>query len=170
MVPRRGRWAWPVAVAMATVVAACGSSGHPATTAHHGLRSGGTGSSASSGQPAPPAQDAAHADGTATVGADVSQTALPHGWTACPATATQDAAAVAPATPGCGFARAAEVQVQELLHNEGSTVFNTPESIGVSQPGHPQRLVNCVAQHNGPTIVCSDNGAPWVLVFRPPGQ
>jgi hypothetical protein len=62
------------------------------------------------------------------------------------------------------------MQVQELLHNEGSTVFNTPESIGVSYRNDPERLLNCTAQNNGPTIVCADNGVPWVLVFRAPGQ
>jgi hypothetical protein len=159
---------------MATAVAACGSAGHPATTARHGSATASApaaaGSSAPSTKHAPRGQDASQAEETSTIPQGVSQTSLPHGWTPCPATATQDAAAVSAATPGCAFAGATEVQVQELLHNEGSTVFNTPESIGVSEPGHPQRLLNCVAQHDGPTIVCSDNGAPWVLVFRPPGQ
>jgi hypothetical protein len=167
MDPRRGLRAWPLAVVIATAVAACGSSGHSATTGHHRQAGGAGHSAAAGGSTAPPPDQAAHADGTATVAQGVSQTSLPHGWTACPATASQFAAAVAPATPGCSFARATEVQVQELLHNEGSTVFNTAESIGVTDGGRPQQLLNCVARNNGPTIICTQNGSAWVLVFRP---
>jgi hypothetical protein len=150
---------------MATAVTACGGGGHATSTAHRhrtGDRS----------QASAPAENAVGdgEQGTGTVAQGVSASALPHGWTSCPAAGAQDAGAAAPYSPGCGFLRATEVQVQELLHNEGSTVFNTPESIGVSYRRDPQRLLNCAAQKDGPTIVCADNGVPWVIVFRPPGQ
>ena len=159
MVPAYGRrrWSWAAVVTVITVVTACGG----AAQTH--------GQTAKAGHRAP-AHDAALTDATATVPTGVSSASLPHGWTACPATATTDAGGASPVTPGCGFVRATEMQVQELLHNEGSTVFNTPESIGVSYRNDPERLLNCTAQNNGPTIVCADNGVPWVLVFRAPGQ
>ncbi len=157
-------WSWAAAATVATVVSACGAAGQ--TTTHRGQRQPAKGSSPAT------AHEAAltHADGTATVPAGVTSTSLPHGWTGCPATATQDAGAASPASPGCRFVRAAETQVQELLSNEGSTVFNTPESIGVTYRPHVLQLVNCTAEHDGPTIVCADNGVPWALIFRPPGQ
>jgi hypothetical protein len=159
MVPAYGRkrWSWAAVVTVMTVVTACGG----AAQTH--------GQTAKAGRRAP-AHDAALTDATATVPTGISSASLPHGWTACPATATTDAGGASPVTPGCGFVRATEVQVQELLHNEGSTVFNTPESIGVAYRNDPERLLNCTAQNNGPTIVCADNGVPWVLVFRAPGQ
>ena len=165
MIPARGRrmWSWTAAATIATVVSACGAAGQ---TTHRDHRR------PAQSRPPASAQDAAitHADGTSTVPAGVSSTSLPHGWTTCPATASQDAGAASPAAPGCRFVRAAETQVQELLHNEGSTVFNTPESIGVTYSSHAEQLVNCTAQHDGPTIVCANNGVPWALIFRPPGQ
>ena len=150
---------------MATAVTACGGGGHATTSAHH--RKAGDGSQASAPAENPVANENQQ---TGTVAQGVSASALPHGWTSCPATGSQDAGAAAPYTPGCGFLHATEVQVQELLHNEGSTVFNTTESIGVSYRRDPQRLLNCTAQKDGPTIVCADNGVPWLIVFRPPGQ
>jgi hypothetical protein len=155
---------WAAAAAVATVVSACGAAGQSTTHRHD----------RESAQLSPPAS--AHeaavtpTDGTATVPAGVSSTSLPHGWTECPATSTHDAGAASPAAPGCRFVRATEIQVQDLLRNEGSTVFNTPESIGVTYRRHAELLVNCTAQHNGPTIECADNGVPWALIFRPPGQ
>ncbi len=157
-------WSWAAAATVATVASGCGAAGQ--TTTHRHDRQ------LAQVKPAASAQEAAvtHADGTATVPAGVSSTALPPGWTDCPATTTRDAGAASPAAPGCRFVRAAELQVQELLRNEGSTVFNTPESIGVTYSRHAEQLVNCTAQHNGPTIVCADNGVPWALIFRRPGQ
>jgi hypothetical protein len=147
---------------MATsIVTACGGAGQTHSDQHR--------QTSKAGRP-PSAHEAALTGATATVPAGVSSASLPHGWTACPATATKDAGAASSAAPGCGFVRATEVQVQELLHNEGSTVFNTPESIGVSDRNDPERLIDCTAQNNGPTIVCANNGVPWVLVFRAPGQ
>jgi hypothetical protein len=166
----RGRWSGPSAGLVAIAIAACGGGGQAQTVVRHRAQHP-PGTSAGAGGPhAPRGQDASSAGATTTVPGDLSPLSLPHGWTSCAATGAQDAAAVSPSTPGCGFARATEIQVQELLHNEGSTVFNTPESIGVSYRSDPQRLLNCVARKNGPTIICADDGAPWVLVFRPPGQ
>ena len=165
MVPAGGRNRWSLAavVTVTIVVTACGGAGQ--TYGHQHRQTSKAGRQA-------PAHEAAltHADATATVPTGVSSASLPHRWTACPATATKDAGGASPLTPGCGFVRATEVQVQELLHNEGSTVFDTPESIGVSYRDDPERLLNCTAHNNGPTIVCADNGVPWVLVFRAPGQ
>jgi hypothetical protein len=160
----RRTWSWAAAAAVAAVVSACGSAGQTTTR-------GGPRQPAKAGSPAS-AHEAAvtHADGTATVPAGVTSSSLPHGWTGCAATATQDAGAASPTAPGCRFVRAAETQVQELLRNEGSTVFNTPETIGVTYRRQVEQLVNCTAQHDGPTIVCADNGVPWALIFRPPGQ
>jgi hypothetical protein len=163
MVPANGRkrLSWAAVVTVTTVVTACGGAGQ--TPGHQHRQTAKAGRRAGT-------HEAALTGATATVPTGVSSASLPHGWTACPATATADAGGASPVTPGCGFVRATEVQVQELLHNEGSTVFNTPESIGVSYRSDPQRLLNCVARKNGPTIICADDGAPWVLVFRPPGQ
>jgi len=164
------RRTWAVAALTTTAVAACGGATHTATHGHH--RRAGAGGPQTSGLSGSSDQGVAvgGADGTATIAVGVSAASLPHGWISCPASGAQDAGAAAPQAGGCGFVRATEVQVQELLHNEGSTVFNTPESIGVSYGNAPQRLLNCTAQHDGPTIVCADDGVPWVIVFRPPGQ
>ena len=158
-------WSWAVLVALTIVITGCGATGQTHNHRHRQTSNAGRQSSAHEA-----ALANAGANPTATVPADVSSTSLPNGWTACPATATADAGSASPVTPGCGFVRATEAQVQELLNNEGSTVFNTPESIGVSYRDGPVRLLNCTAQHNGPTIVCADNGVPWVLVFRAPGR
>jgi len=163
MVPATGRtrWSWVAAVTITTIVTACGGAGQTHGDQHRQSSKAGRRASA---------HEAALTDGTATVPTGISSASLPDRWTACPATATDDAGGASPVVPGCGFVRATEVQVQELLHNEGSTVFNTPESIGVSYRNEPVRLLNCTAQNNGPTIVCADNGVPWVVVFRAPGQ
>ncbi len=161
---RRERRAWALAAVIAFTVTGCGAGSH--TTTHRGHLGSAGHPSAGSGD----ATTIGEADGTATIALGVSATTLPSGWTACPSVGADDAGAVTPRAHGCAFLRATELQVQELLHNEGSTVFNTPESIGVSPPGQPQLLMNCTAQHNGPTIVCAANGVPMAIVFRPPGE
>jgi hypothetical protein len=86
---------------------------------------------------------------------------VPSGWTQCPASANQNAAAASPSSPGCGFARATETQVSAARNT-----FSTPATVGVPYGQmSPMPMLTCVAQGNGETIACSNNGTPWVLVF-----